>query len=77
MESMNLMTAEEIEQAKKIWAEVFLFWKTYYHAKNDQKYWDDLVTDADKICERHKGNEFVGELIHACVNDIERRKCNY
>ena len=70
---MTPMTPEELAKGKKAWADAFVFWKTYYHAEDNMKFWEDLVADADKMGELHKGDEFFQKLIIECVRDIERR----
>ena len=70
---MTKMTQEEIAQSKEVWADVYKFWKAYYYGENSSKFWSELVADADKMCEKHKGDEFFANLISVCVNDIEVR----
>lgn len=66
-------TDEEIQANKQMWGDIYLFWRSYYHGENSPKFWEELVFDADRMCERHKGDEFFSQMLDLCVRDIEHR----
>ena len=66
-------TPQEIEKNRELWADIYKFHRTYYHAEDTRKFWDDVIHDAGVMCKRHEGDEFFANLIHLCVDDIEKR----
>lgn len=71
------MTKSETDKTRKIWGDVYLFWKTYKELDrlaDPDGYWAALVHDADLLGERHNQDELFCALMMACLDDLEGRK---
>ena len=65
-----------MDNAQKISAECWNWYKKAREDPKDPKAWDKLVSDARKICSQYEGNEndhkFAVDMIMAFIARIER-----
>lgn len=59
-----------------LWTESWNFHKRHYPARRDDpKYWDDVVSDYGKICEKNRDKPEFGllrDLLLAVISELER-----
>lgn len=67
------MTQSEYVQYRQYWSDAFNFWKAHCNGSDTPEFWKRVVTDADALSNKYKGNKFMNGLIVSCVNDIENR----
>lgn len=66
-------TNAEVIEGKQVWGDAYIFWKHYCGGEDSDEYWREVIDTADKLCDKHKGNEFFYALIKTVVDDIEKR----
>ena len=58
----------------KIFADIYNYMKAYYPTKEDDKYWENLIDEANDICKRYQDTEqfeFVKALVLAVMGELE------
>lgn len=61
------------EEYKKYWTIAWAFHKKYYGTRtDDNKTWQEIIENVDKISEEHDKNNFLGTLLLDVVNELDR-----
>ena len=49
------------------------FVQKYYIPEPQDKWWEELIREADKLARKYGNPQFIRDLVLAHVNDVERR----
>lgn len=71
--NMSEVLAKDIPIEQQFMTEFWRFRKKYYIPENSDNYWSDMCNSADALSDKYGRNQYMTDVIMACVNDFERR----
>lgn len=70
---MSEVLAKDIPIEQQFMTDFWKFRKKYYIPENSDNYWSDMCNSADALSDKYGRNQYMTDVIMACVNDFERR----
>lgn len=63
---------EAIKEAYSIFTDAWRFYRKYWEISAEDEYWDNLMRESNKMCEKNSSPLLRG-LLGEIIKDIERR----
>lgn len=67
-----MVTKEQMKEEFIYFGEAWNFFKKFYEVREDDSYWDELVTEAGDIIRRHD-SLLCKAIVLAIIDELERR----